>query len=86
MEKSGMNGVNGGGGGYGQPGMAAGGQPRYREQQKATLSGATALVGVVALIVNIIAVAVPNWGSYSPYGAGYYQSGKRQFKIGPGFS
>ena len=82
-----MNGVNGGGGGYGQPGMAAGGQPRYREQQKATLSGATALVGVVALIVNIIAVAVPNWGSYSPYGAGYYQSGKGQFhKMDPAFS
>ena len=79
-----MNGVNGGGG-YG-PG-AVGGQPRYREQQKATLSGATALVGVVALIVNIIAVAVPNWGSYSPYGAGYYQSGKEQFhKMVPGFS
>ena len=84
MEKAGMNGVNGGGG-YG-PG-AVGGQPRYREQQKATLSGATALVGVVALIVNIIAVAVPNWGSYSPYGAGYYQSGKGQLlKMGPGFS
>ena len=80
MEKAGMNGVNGGGGGYGQP-------PRYREQQKATLSGATALVGVVALIVNIIAVAVPNWGSYSPYGAGYYQSGKGQFlNMGPGIS
>ena len=76
MEKAGMNGVNGGGG-YAP-------QPRYREQQKATLSGATALVGVVALIVNIIAVAVPNWGSYSPYGAGYYQSGKGQYlKMAP---
>ena len=68
--EAGMNGVNGGGG-YGP-----GGTPRYREQQKATFSGGTALVGVIALIVDIVAVAVPHWGYYSPLGPGYYSQGK----------
>ena len=63
----GINGVNGGGGGA---------PMRYREQQKATFSGATALIGVIALVIDIVAVAVPHWGYYSPLGPGYYSQGK----------
>lgn len=59
----------------GNPGEMNGGTP-YREQQKATFSGMTALIGVIALIIDIIAVAVPHWGYYSPGGPGYYRAGK----------
>ena len=76
-EAAGMqNGVNGG---YGPGGM--GSQPRYREQQKATFSGMTALIGVIALVVDIVAVAVPHWGYYSPLGPGYYSQGKDKESI-----
>ena len=44
--------------------------------QKATFSGLTALVGVVALVIDIISVAVPHWGRYGPAGVSYYASGK----------
>jgi len=42
---------------------------------KATFSGTTAFIGVLALIINIISVAVPHWGSYSPGGVSYFSSG-----------
>jgi len=68
-----VNGMNGGVGGYGPSGVTQ--AARYREQQKATFSGMTALIGVVALVVDIVAVAVPHWGYYSPLGPGYYSQG-----------
>ena len=43
---------------------------------KATFSGATAFIGVLALIVTIISVAVPHWGSYGPNGFSYQAQGK----------
>jgi len=51
---------------------AAGGVPQPRPQ-KATFSGMTAIVGVVALVVDIISVAVPHWGHYEPQSAYYSQ-------------
>ena len=45
--------------------------------QKATFPGLTAMVGVIALIADIISVAVPHWGYYSPGGVGFYQSGEK---------
>ncbi len=44
-------------------------------QTKATFSGLTALIGIIALIVAIISVAVPHWGSYAPIGQSYYSAG-----------
>lgn len=40
--------------------------------QKATFSGATALIGVLALILSVVSVAVPHWGYYEPYGSGAF--------------
>jgi hypothetical protein len=57
-----MEGIQGGGGGS--------------SHTKATFSGMTALIGVLALIVSIISVAVPHWGSYSPIGQQYFSAGK----------
>ena len=34
--------------------------------QKATFSGMTVLIGIIALILDIISVAVPQWGDYYP--------------------
>ena len=75
-----VNGMNGGVGGYGPSGVTQ--AARYREQQKATFSGMTALIGVVALVVDIVAVAVPHWGYYSPLGPGYYSQGKEDRSTG----
>ena len=44
--------------------------------QKATFSGMTALIGVVALVADIVSVAAPHWGSYRPAGVSYVASGK----------
>ena len=52
---------------------------------KATFSGTTAFIGVLALIINIISVAVPHWGSYSPGGVSYFSSGKIVFLVFPFF-
>jgi hypothetical protein len=41
----------------------------------------TALVGVVALIVSVVSVAVPYWGFYSPAGASYFSAGKSSNKF-----
>jgi len=48
---------------------------RPASQTKATFSGATASLGVLSLIITIISVAVPHWGTYAPGGSLYYQSG-----------
>ena len=42
---------------------------------KATFSGTTAFIGVIALIITIIAVAVPNWGNYAPLGQAFAAAG-----------
>lgn len=52
----------------------AGGMEHQRSQ-KATFSGLTTLIGVVALIIDIISIATPHWGAYRPVGASYYASG-----------
>ena len=49
---------------------------RPTSQTKATFSGATAFLGVLSLIMTIISVAVPHWGSYGPGGPAYFSSGK----------
>ena len=49
---------------------------RPTSQTKATFSGATASLGVLSLIITIISVAVPHWGTYAPAGQLYYASGK----------
>ncbi len=51
-------------------------QHHHRQQQKATFSGMTALIGVVALVVDIIAVAVPHWGYYRPGSGSLYFSSR----------
>ena len=43
---------------------------------KATFSGMTAFIGVLSLLITIISVATPHWGSYSPIGQSYYSAGK----------
>ena len=43
---------------------------------KATFSGATALIGILSLIITIISVAVPHWGTFAPAGSQFYSSGK----------
>ena len=43
---------------------------------KATFSGMTAFIGVLSLLITIISVATPHWGSYSPIGQSYFSSGK----------
>ena len=43
---------------------------------KATFSGMTAFIGVLSLLITIISVATPHWGSYSPNGQLYASSGK----------
>jgi len=48
---------------------------RPTSQTKATFSGATAFLGVLSLIITIISVAVPHWGSFGPGGQSYYQAG-----------
>lgn len=48
---------------------------RPTSQTKATFSGATASLGVLSLIITIISVAVPHWGTYAPAGQLYYASG-----------
>jgi len=48
---------------------------RPTSQTKATFSGATAFLGVLSLIMTIISVAVPHWGSYGPGGPAYFSSG-----------
>lgn len=53
-----------------------GNMPSGHKPQKATLSGLTAFIGVVALIADIISVAVPHWGKYSPYGDTYFKIGE----------
>ena len=45
--------------------------------QKATFSGMTVLVGVVAFILDVVSVAVPQWGNYYPAGITYVSSGKK---------
>ena len=52
---------------------------RPTSQTKATFSGATAFLGVLSLIITIISVAVPHWGSFGPGGQSYYQAGKFVF-------
>jgi len=42
---------------------------------KATFSGMTAFIGVLSLLITIISVATPHWGSYSPIGQSYYSAG-----------
>ena len=54
----GHNGGLGGGGGGGSSGDRGG--------QKATFSGMTVLIGIVALVLDIVSVAVPQWGYYYP--------------------
>ncbi len=49
-----------------------------QSQTNATFSGTTALVGVVALIVSVVSVAVPYWGFYAPAGASYFSAGNKQ--------
>ena len=53
-----------------------GDQQRLHYNSKATFSGMTAMIGVLALIADIISVAVPHWGYYSPGGPGFYQTGE----------
>jgi len=48
---------------------------RPTSQTKATFSGATAFLGVLSLIITIISVAVPHWGTFGPGGQSYYQAG-----------
>ena len=43
---------------------------------KATFSGMTAFIGVLSLLITIISVATPHWGSYSPIGQSFYSAGK----------
>ena len=43
---------------------------------KATFSGMTAFIGVLSLLITIISVATPHWGSYSPNGQSYFSAGK----------
>ena len=50
-----------------------------QQQTKATFSGMTALVAVVALLLAIISAAVPHWGYYKPIGAQFYQTGTHMF-------
>lgn len=52
-------------------------QSRPSSQNKATFNGATALIGILSLILTIVSVAVPHWGSYSPQGSQYFASGYR---------
>jgi len=42
---------------------------------KATFSGMTAFIGVLSLLITIISVATPHWGSYSPIGQSFYSAG-----------
>ena len=49
---------------------------RPSSQNNATFSGATALIGVLSLVITVISVAVPHWGTYSPKGSQYFASGK----------
>jgi len=42
----------------------------HSTQTKATISGMTALASVAALLISVIAAAVPHWGSYSPHHIG----------------
>ncbi|XP_059079809.1 uncharacterized protein LOC131877968 isoform X2 [Tigriopus californicus] len=51
----------------------AGGPPR--QPQKATFSGMTMCIGIIALIVDIISVSAPHWGYYAPAGIIYASSG-----------
>lgn len=53
----------------------AGGPPR--QPQKATFSGMTMCIGIIALIVDIISVSAPHWGYYAPAGVIYASSGKK---------
>ena len=46
---------------------------------KATFSGMTALIGCVALLADVISLAVPHWGYYGPNVGpyvGYVQQGE----------
>ena len=52
---------------------------RPASQTKATVSGATAFIGVVSLIITIVSVAAPHWGSYSPGGQRFFSSGMLYF-------
>ena len=54
---------------------------RPTSQTKATFSGATAFLGVLSLIITIISVAVPHWGSFGPGGQSYFQAGKFVFLL-----
>ena len=48
---------------------------------KATFSGMTAFIGVLSLLITIISVATPHWGSYSPIGQSFYSAGKVSFNL-----
>ena len=54
---------------------------RPTSQTKATFSGATAFLGVLSLIITIISVAVPHWGSFGLGGQSYFQAGKFVFLL-----
>ena len=56
-------------------------QTQGHQETKATFSGATAFLGVLSLIITIISVAVPHWGSFGPGGQSYYQAGKFVFSL-----
>ena len=62
--------------GNGHANGGVGQDPSGRGRQNATFSGATALLAIIALILEIIVVAVPHWGYYQPKGAAYYASGE----------
>ena len=55
--------------------------PPSQSSTKATFSGMTSLIGVVALIVSVVSVAVPYWGFYSPAGASYFSAGLLIFQL-----
>lgn len=44
---------------------------------KATFSGTTAFIGILALLITIISTAVPHWGSYQPAGQQFFSAGNR---------
>ncbi len=58
--------------------MGSAGPPSQAHQRgnNATFSGMTAMIGVLALIADILSVAVPHWGYYSPSGPAFYQTGQ----------
>ena len=57
------------------PNYNSGGVGQSDKPQKATFSGITALVGILALITDVISVAVPHWGRYQPASPAYYGAG-----------